>query len=166
MTLIEVMMAAIILVVAAMGTLRCQYYAATHARIARAQTVAARIAQLLLEDWKSTGGSTEYDPTGLGLGFSEPLAAPSGFTTADGLGSALHGGVYSIKADDVPLLVMLKHLDVIQDGHAEATLRQLSAVIRFGTSDGSGGPDDPDDRLAGLPPMTLVTYVRIDASNG
>jgi Tfp pilus assembly protein PilE len=166
LTLVEVMMAAIILVVAAMGTLRCQYYAATHGRIARAQTVAARIAQLLLEDWKSTGGSTEYDPTGLDLGFSEPRTIPSGFTTAEGLGSALNNAVYAITLDKAPILVMLKYSDVVRDGHAEATLRQLSVVIRFGGTDGKSDQHDADNRLADMPPMTLVTYTRIDASNG
>jgi len=158
--------AAIILVVAAMGTMRCQYFAATHARIARAQTAAAHVAQLLSEDWKSTGGSTEYDPTALGLGFSEPLAVPSGFTTAEGLGSTLNDGVYSVTVDDAPLLVMLKYLDVVQDSHVEATLRQLSVVIRFGATRGREDQHDPDNRLAEMPPMTWVTYVRIDASNG
>ena len=164
-TLIEVIMASVILVVAALGTLRCQYYAAVHGRIAKAQMSAAHVAQLLLEDWKSTGGSTEYDPARLELGFSDPLAIPSGFSTAGGLGSTLHGGVYAITLGETRVQVMLKHRDVIDDDYAKATLRQLSVIIRFAANDdGKGG--ESDRRLAEMPPMTLVTYVRIDASNG
>ncbi len=162
LTLIEVMVAAVILVVAALGALRCQYYAAGHGRIARAQIAAARTAQLLIEDWKSTGGSTEYDPSILGLGFSEPLTIPNGFTTPEGLGTPLNDAVHSITLDGTPMLVMLKYLDVLEDGQATAALRQLAVVVRFA----EGDEENPDDRLLGMSPVTLVTYVRLDGSDG
>ena len=164
--LVEVMVAAVILVVAALGALRCQYYAAWHGRIARAQIAAGQIAQLLLEDWKSTGGSTDYDPSGLGLGFSESSASPSGFTTAAQLGDVLNGAVYAITLNDTPLLMVLKYLDVSQDSLAKATLRQLAVVVRFSGSGSGGDAGSPDSRFADMPPVTLVTYVRLDASNG
>jgi len=61
-TLAEAMVTMVSLAVAAMGGLSYEYLAARHSRIAGAQTTATRTVQLLLEDWKSTGASTEYDP--------------------------------------------------------------------------------------------------------
>jgi hypothetical protein len=161
-TLMEVMVAAVILVVAALGALRCQYYAAGHGRIARAEIAAARVAQLLLEDWKSTGGSTEYDPSGLGLGFSQPLTVPDGFITAEGLGVVLNDAVHAITVDDTAMQVMLKYLDVNEDGQAGAALRQLSVVVRFAAGDN----DSSDGHLTEMTPVTLVTYVRLDGADG
>ncbi len=121
-TLVEVMVAMVILAITALGGLNSQYYAAVQARIAHAQTNTTRIAQLLLEDWKSTGGSEDYDAASLGLGFSAemPVAAK---------GVPLPDGVYSITVDEVPMVVVLHSVDVAYDGEAEATLRQLTATV-------------------------------------
>ena len=161
MTLAEVMVASVVLVVAALGALRCQYYATGHGRTARAQIAAARVAQLLIEDWKSTGGSTEYDPYALDMGFSRARAIPDGFTTAEGLGAVLNDGVYAITVDGMSILAMLKYLDVNEDGSASAALRQLAVVVRFAEGDNTA-----DNRLADMDPVTLVTYVRLDGSSG
>ena len=161
MTLVEVMVATVILVVAALGALRCQYYATGHGKIARAQIAAARIAQLLIEDWKSTGGSPEYDPSALGLGFSGPETIPNGFTTAGISGSVLNNAVYAVTIDEMPMLAMLKYLDVNEDGLASAGLRQLAVVLRFVENRRDAG-----DRLGKMDPVTLVTYVRLDGSDG
>jgi hypothetical protein len=158
--LVEAIVAAVILVVAALGGLRCQYYAAWNGRIAHAEVVATQVAQLLLEDWKSSGGSPEYDPAGLGLGFTGPLAIPSAFPTTVPLGAVLHGGVYGLTLNDTPMRVMLEYVDVAQDDRAKATLRELVVVVRF------LGSTSEDTRLAALPPVILPTYVRVDASSG
>ncbi len=162
-TLVEVAVASAILVVAALGALRYEYYAVGQGQIARAQIAATHAASLLLVDWKSTGGSAEYDPSRLGLDFSSPRAVPVDFGVPEGLGNVLNEAVYTLRQDDVPLTVMLKYRDVNQDAQAEATLRQLAVIVRYR---GTGTGDDPDDRLVGLPPVTLVTYVRLDATNG
>jgi hypothetical protein len=156
------MVATVVLMVAALGALRCQYYAAGHGSIARAQIAAARVAQLLIEDWKSAGGSTEYDPSALRLGFSGPQEISSGFSTPEGLGTPLNDAVYSITVDDARMLVMLKYLDVNEDGLATAALRQLAVVVRFA----DGDTHDWEDRLADVSPVTLTTYVRLDGSDG
>jgi len=163
MTLVEVMMAASILVVAALGALHCQYYVAGHGRLAAATMAAANTAQLLLEDWKSTGGSLEYDPSNLELGFSNALAIPAGFTAPEGLGAALNDAAYAIGINDIPMLVILKYLDVNDDDQAAATLRQLAAVVHF---EAPGDDDSSETRFSEMPPVTLVTYVRLDASGG
>jgi hypothetical protein len=158
--MVEAVVAAIILVVVALGALRCQYHAAWNARIAHAQIVATQIGQLLLEDWKCSGGSSQYDPSHLGLGFAGPLAIPTGFQAPLTAGTVLHGGVYGITLNDTPVRVMLQSLDVEQDDQAKATLRELIVVVRF-LADSTA-----DTRLANLPPVILPTYVRVDASSG
>jgi len=164
-SLVEQIVTAVILAIAALGALQYEYFAAAHARIARVQMAAARAAQLLIEDWKSTAGSDEYDPSALGLGFSHAGAAPSGFTTAAGLGATLNDAVYGITLCDMPVLAMLKYLDVAHDTVARTTLRQLAVVVRYGQSE-AGGVTVPESRFADLPPIILVTYVRLDATDG
>jgi hypothetical protein len=165
-TLVEQMVAAAILAVATLGALEYQYYAAAMGRIASGQIAAGRIAHLLLVDWKSTGGSLEYDPSGLGLGFSAGRAIPGGFTTPAGLGTALNSAVYGITLDNLPMLAMLKYHDVDQDAQAQTTLRQLAVIVRFAQVDAGGGMSTPESRFAGLAPTIFVTYVRLDGSDG
>jgi len=165
-TLIEQMVAAAILAVATLGALEYQYYAAGMGRIARGQVAAARAAHLLLADWKSTGGSLEYDPFHLGVGFSGGSGVPAGFTTPAGLGTTLNSAVYGITLDNLPMLTMLKYLDVAQDTQAKTTLRQLAVIVRFVQVEEGGCMSTPESRFAGLPPITLVTYVRLDGSDG
>jgi len=165
-TLIEQMVAAAVLTVATLGVLQYQYHATAMGRVASGQIAAARAAHLLLEDWKSTGGSTQYDPSSIGLGISGGCAAPAGFTTPSGLGTTLNSAVYGITWGNLPLLAMLKYVDVEQDTEAKTTLRQLAVVVRFAQIDPGGGMSTPESRLAGLAPTTLVTYVRLDGSDG
>jgi hypothetical protein len=161
-TLIEVMLAMAILTVAVLGSLSYQYYAAAHARIAHAQITATCTAQLLLEDWMSTGGSKDYDPAKLGLGFSSASAIPADFSQEEDLGNPLNQAVYAITIDEMPMLVMLSRKDVAHDITTGATLRQLGIIVEFGTL----ATDTKAGRLEDLPPLILTTYVRADASGG
>lgn len=168
LTLVEAMVAMVLLAIVVLGALGYQYYAALHARIARAQIVATRTAQLLLEDWKSTGGSTEYDPSTLGLGFSAKLAVPAHWSNGEGggAGAPLHDGVYAITTVDnlVPMVVMLRWVDVAEDAQAQVKLRQLTVIVNFGTQADlqAGSAVWP----ANLEPIILTTYVRLDESGG
>ena len=161
LSLVETAVAAAILVVAALGSLCCQYYAAGHGDVAHAENAAACLAQVFLVDWKSTGGATSYDPMGLSLGLSGPLAVPQDFTCPGGLGTVLNNAVYAITLNGTPIQMMLKYTDVAQDAQVTATLRQLAVIVRF-----TGSGNNTDARLVGMPPITLVTYVRVDSSNG
>jgi hypothetical protein len=69
-SLVEVIIVTAVFAVVTIGALSYQYHAAKNAQIAHAQITATCTAQLLLEDWKSTGGSQSYDPAKLGMGFS------------------------------------------------------------------------------------------------
>jgi hypothetical protein len=166
LTLIEAVVAMVLLAIVVLGALGYQYYAALHARIARAQIVATRTAQLLLEDWKSTGGSTEYDPSTLGLGFSTKLSVPAHWSNGEGggAGTPLHDGVYAITVDELPMLVMLSWLEVDEDAQAQVKLRQLTVIVNFGTQ--AALQAGSDVWPANLAPIILTTYVRLDESGG
>ena len=171
-TLVEVIVAMTVLAIAAVGALGYEYYAALQMRIAHAQTTSTRTAQLLLEDWKSTGGSENYDPIALGLGFSSNIIYLS-------QGIPLPNGVYNITVDDVPMVIVLKWADVAYDSEAEITLRQLTVttvwrrntgkIVNWGTITSEEIANEHANSGYGdalRPLATLTTYVRLDASGG
>ncbi len=164
-TLIEAMVTVVFVTIASLGGLSYQYHAARHTRVAGAQIAATRTAQLLLEDWMSTGGSTEYDPFALGFGFSSALPAPANFSVPTGLGQTLNGAVYAIEVDGLPMVVMLKYNDIDEDTTARIKLRQLSICVAFGEVIGNT-PTFSESWVGGIRPITLTTYVRVDASGG
>ncbi len=59
-SLIEVMIAMVVMCVASMGVLSYEYHGARQMRVARAKASAVRIGYLLLEEWKANGGSVHY----------------------------------------------------------------------------------------------------------
>jgi len=134
--------------IATLGGLGFQYHAAKHTRIAREQIIGTRTAQLLLEDWKSTDGSKNYDPSTLGLGFSSKLES----SVTESAGTA----AYSITVDNVPMQISLQWTDRpgnpdYDDPETGDKLRELSVTVRFNESEN-------------IPPVVLTTYVRIYAS--
>jgi len=62
LTLIEVMLAVLVLSIAVLGTITYRYYSTLDGRRALIQASAARAAQLLTESWQGTNGSQTYDP--------------------------------------------------------------------------------------------------------
>jgi len=163
-TLIEAVGAMSIMAIAAIGALTYQYHAARHARIAREQIVATRTAQLLLEDWKSTRDSSNYNPPDLGIGFSAPSAIPEEFTFDEVPGAPINDGIYSITVDGLPMQVVLKWRDVGYDGIAEVSLRELTVIVIFEQLD--EGNLTKRSALQDMPPLILTTYVRIDGADG
>jgi hypothetical protein len=163
-TLIEVMVAMCLLMFSTIGALSYQFYAARDAGIASAQVSAARLAMLLLEDWKSTGGSKDYDPAALDLGFTSALSIPAHFSqgAGGGLGSPLHDSVHAIMIDDVALMVMLSWYDVEEDETSGVILRRLSAMVTFD----SAWEGHSQKKLESLNPIILTTYVRTDGAGG
>jgi prepilin-type N-terminal cleavage/methylation domain-containing protein len=144
LSLIEVMLAIVITSVIAIGTLGYQYFSIKHSRASDAQYLATRIGQLLLEDWKSTGGADDYDPESLQLGFESP--------ENDEFGD------YMINLGNIPFFVQLQFDDVDQDDAADVTLRQISVTVRWRRDYTRGA-------LTGADPfLTLTTYVRRDES--
>lgn len=160
-SLAEVMVSVVAVTIVALGGLSYQYHAARHARIARAQITATRTAQLLLEDWKSTGGSSDYDPAALGIGISFAGAVSIG---SYGWDTTLGGGAYSTKIDGLPMVVMLGFKDVEYDEDAQVKLRQLTVVIESGEISTETREFTSASGL--FAPVIMTTYTRADASNG
>jgi type II secretory pathway pseudopilin PulG len=143
MTLTEVMIAAAIVIVVALGTMCYEYLCIDHVRIARAELTATRVGQLLIEDWKSEGGSLDYNPEDLQMGFNLPDDLPTNcVTVVDGL--PLH---ISMTRSDVPGGV---------DNFAGTKLSEISVVVSWKSNFGNGASQDSDPRVV------LATYVRQD----
>lgn len=141
----EVMLSMAIIIIVALGTLSFQYQGVKHSRAAEAQIAASRIGQLLLEDWKSTGGASTYDPNTLGLGFT-PVTP----------------GNYTITLDyQLFHIQMAQQLATVTSGAnpdtvAGVTLQQLSITVSWREDFGTGAVSSSDSTL------TFTTYVRCD----
>ncbi len=146
MTLVEVMLAVAVIIVAALGTLCYEYLCVDHIRFARAQLAATRLGQLLIEDWKSTGGAIDYDPASLGLGFTTPSPEETGdyFVTLD-------NQTFFMQLDQ-RLAPIANNPDTV----AGVTINQISVTVRW-RKDYTRGAVSGDD-----PAVTLTTYVRRD----
>ncbi|HSV27165.1 MAG TPA: hypothetical protein VLH60_04660 [Sedimentisphaerales bacterium] len=135
--MIETAIALAVISVATAGSLAYQYHAARHIRIAHAELAATRIGQLLVEDWKSRGGESNYDPVALNIGFS---AVPM----------ADH---YIITVDRVRFHVWLVNVD--ETMHFGGTLRRITVTIRWRGNFDAALPDPLTDPL-----LVFTTYVR------
>ena len=62
MTLIEIMVAAVVLLIAVLGTTSIRYHTVINARKAEAQISAARVGSLLCDSWRGYLGNAAYDP--------------------------------------------------------------------------------------------------------
>jgi len=143
-TLLELVIATLILSIASVGALTYQYHAAKRAHSAQAELTAAQLAQLVIDDWKSTGGDEFYDPADLDLGLEE----------------LSNSRIYRIRLNDFPMRVGLEHNDVEIDEAAGVTLREIRVVVRWRR-------DYKDLEPAGDDPVFIsTTYVRRDQSGG
>ena len=142
MTLVEVMLAVAIIIIASLGTLCYEYLCVHHICFARAQLAATHLGQLLLEDWKSAGGSSDYDPEELGMGFN--------------ITSGTMWGDYMTAIDGMTMFVDMSHSNVATDDFAGVTLRRINVSVRWREDLGYGSPENGD------PVVNLSTYVRQD----
>lgn len=143
-TLVEVIVATLVLAVASLGALSYQYHAVRRAKLAQVEITAAQLAQLLIEDWKSHGGEDQYNPLDLNMDFEK--------TKLD--------GTYKITFNDFPMQVELRHTDIDIDTAAGVTLREIRIIIRWRRDYADLSPADSD------PEFTTTTYVRRDQSGG
>jgi type II secretory pathway pseudopilin PulG len=144
-TLVEAMIAISVTVVVALGTLCYQYYGVKHSRVTEAQITATRIGQLLLEDWKSTGGDPAYDPAALGLGFVTPVFPET--------------GTCKLTLDNQTFYIQLTPSDAPApnyDSVAGVRLSQIRVTVKWRRDFTSGAVTASD------PEIVLTTYVRRD----
>ena len=142
-TLAEVVLTILIMAIVSLGVIHFQFYAIKSAKLARTKISATRLGSLILENWKTQGGSEQYDPTKLNVGINRQGE-----------------NQYSFTVDDVPLYLDLKVQDIDTNHKTEVTLRQLELTIQW--------QSDYEQELPGRsdPGFTLYTYVRRDQSGG
>ncbi len=89
LTLVEIMIAIVVILVAIIGAMGFRYYSALDARKADVKITAGRVGSMLLEGWIGTGGQSTYDPvaaygTDMNISVSGTgPAVPAGFTKLD-----------------------------------------------------------------------------------
>lgn len=145
-TLVELIVAAAVMCVAALGALSYEYLAAGHARVAKAQSAAVQIAYFLLQDWKSNGGSIHYR-------FSGPSEL-NNVVEWDTDFVEVGEGVYRARIDDIPLQIELSRPDEYR------LLIPITVTVRWRLdfADGEIRSDDPS--------LVLTTYARAGQSSG
>lgn len=133
-SLMEAVVAMAIIAVAAAGALSCEFFVAKHVRQAKADMIAARTAQLLLEDWKANKGSEDYDPNSLGLNFTNNLG----------------NGRFMAIVDFLPMYFTLDARDI--DMSVNPPLREITVTAQWRNDFSQQQPGDGDSRL------DLTTY--------
>ena len=147
-TLVEVLIATVVVTIAAVGVLSYEYHAARQSRLACANAGAIRIAHLLLDDWKSNGGSLDYASGNL-RSIPNPVDLDIGF-------SRVRSDCYEIAVDGIPMLVELVREGFVVSGSAIPITAKVQWSRNF-----IEGPFRPDD-----PFIKLTTYARADQAGG
>ena len=124
-TLVEVMVAAVVLMIIFIGVLSYLYFCAINARRADVQVKAGRLGLLLLEGWKAVEGDTDYEVVSkfdeLPLGdFGNPGTLPD----VPALPNLLQGRSHRIDIDGVKYFVKLSYDDT-------AAPRTLNAAVAW-----------------------------------
>jgi len=144
MTLIELMVALLLLSVASVAALYYQYHAVKQAKRAEAEVTVTRTARLLIENWKNRGGDEFFEPTQLETGFTKIPSTDQ----------------YKATINDFPMTARLQWQDLEYDAVAGVTLRRIQVSIRW-RSDFREGTIRTED-----PEFIMTTYVRRDQAEG
>lgn len=146
-TLVEVLIATVVMTVAAVGVLSYEYQAARQARVSRAHTAAVRTGYLVLEDWKANGGSGMYAEADSRV--HTPLLLGMGF-------GYVGGGVYRVTVDNFLLEVTLSR----NPDNLYSRLTEINVKVQWPLDSGRSFlvSDDPS--------IQLTSYARIDQSDG
>jgi Tfp pilus assembly protein PilV len=130
-SLLDVVIASVVLIIAILGTASYRYYSSIDQRKAAMQTSAVRAAQLLYESWRGVQGAATYNPTAytwadMTISVGSGPTIPSGFTSL---------GSYAISTNDFNYTASLSWQNV------SSGLRAVNVTIAWPTS-GSGTPDN------------------------
>ena len=143
-TLLELVIVILILSIVSVGAVGYQYFGTRMAIRADAEITAARTARLVLDNWKKTGGSENFDLEDLNMGFTQIEDESR----------------YQVTINQLPLTVSLAWQDVETDAFAGVGLRQLEVTIQWRQDYQEGEVSDTD------PTYVMTTYVRRDESEG
>jgi type II secretory pathway pseudopilin PulG len=142
-TIVEIMIAVIIVLIAIIGTSAYRYGALLNTRRADLHATAVRAAQMLCEGWNGTCGAASFNPdtafgTNIDISPSDGPDAPDGFTPL---------GSYTITLEDTEYYATLSW------ENTEADLRTLSVIVSWDpTGQNAGGPDNA------IKSYQLITY--------
>jgi Tfp pilus assembly protein PilV len=143
LSLIEVMVAVVILLAAVIGATRYQYYTVLDAKKADLHMEATRLAVTMLEGWKGTGGEMTFDPlTNFGNGYTPDfktnlvLEKVSDGVVPMGMDSCI--GEYCITGDRATYLVTLSRIDVDMPDDLPAA---LNVSVKWGQHGHDNNPD-------------------------
>ena len=149
-TLIEVVIATVIITVSAVGALSYEYHAARQTRYAFARSRAVHIGYFLLEDWKANGGSAQY-AAGI-TGIYNPVDSRIGADI-----TYIGSGVYEVTVDDIPMEIELERP---ASNVGFSGLIPITATVQW-RNDFSNGKFSKND-----PSVVLNTYARIGQVSG
>ncbi|MFH1371066.1 MAG: hypothetical protein ABII09_07270 [Planctomycetota bacterium] len=121
LTIVEVMVAMVILIVAILGTSAYQYSAALNARRGNLFTTASRTALLLSEGWNGVFGAKNFDPV---EAFGEQLAISNDAGPDVPAGFALLGK-YKVELERIGYYATLSYKDVAPG------FRALSIIVSW-----------------------------------
>ncbi len=158
MTLIEVVIATVIISIAAVGVLSYGYHGAVQRRMARAHAGAVRTGYLLLEDWKANGGSIFYARAVKGM--PSPLELDMGFEyvkMTHKVGGLIEC-IYKLTVDTIPMHITLMR----PTGYLR--LVPLTVTVRWLDDLSDSGSFTNKNQLGNK--VELTTDVRIDQVGG
>ena len=151
-TLIEAIVAMVVLGVGVAGTMVYQCEAARQTRLAQVQITATRVAQLFLEDWKANGACYDYDPQDRQMQTDLQMSITLLTDGFDGAGNEYRE--YRLVCDGAPLRMRLARstgLSSVIPGYIE-----IAATIRWRTDYADSFIRETD------PSVVLATYARGD----
>ena len=128
-TLIEIMVAIVVIVVGVLGAMMYRYHSALDARKADVHVGAGRVALLILEGWKGAAGDPTYDPS-MEIGL-QVLNSPDIFI------SSASGGVHTVQLSGgtqtyyYARLVKPSVEDVDGDGTDDDRIRKLEVEVTY-----------------------------------
>ncbi len=144
-TLVEVVITILVLAIISLGATGYNVYAMNQARTGNVKMAAARLGILLLENWKSHGGDTLYDPETLDLDIVEVEDQPD---------------MYLAVVDDMSFYLTLSSEDIGSNETTGVILRQLGVLVKWRADYQQGVPESSD------PETVFLTYTRRDQSGG
>jgi prepilin-type N-terminal cleavage/methylation domain-containing protein len=149
MTLVEILVAVTILLIALIGTSTFRYAVALDERKADAQTTAARIALMFCESWQGIKGDENYDPVNH-LGSDLKVVKITGSENPDDFTTL---GSYTVAFDDGDgvdnYTMALSWKDV------KPELRALNIIVAWASRDHEGKGDGFIDKS-----FSLTTYTQ------
>jgi prepilin-type N-terminal cleavage/methylation domain-containing protein len=143
-SLLEMVIAILILAILSVGTLGYHYLATRMAIRANAEITAARTARFILDNWKKTGGDENFNLKDLDAGFDK----------------VSNSNQYTATIDRLPMTAEVYWKDIDENTLSMTKIRQIQVTIRWKS-------DYSTSKLtAGDPSYIMATYVRRDEAGG